>query len=349
MKRTLTEKLMFRFSLCMVVILILSAPLFYYILVGYYAEDMIEMSRMTGMSTEQFDLGRDTFVGLIIQIGVILALLGLAVFLVMRFIPARLWQPFNKTLEKIKQFRVEDDNVPVLPETDVREFASLNDTLAKIMTASSDSYKVQKEFTANASHELQTPIAVVQSQLDLLIQDINLTAEQAELAQNMSRELNHMSLLSRNLLLLAKINNGQFGKLDKVCLSAEIKEIVPSLEILADNLNISVQIEDDNVALYCNKVLLVSMVNNLVVNAVRHNKPNGEIHICVKNRSLTVSNSSDEPELDSRHVFNRFYHSSDTQKGNGLGLAIVKSICDYHSWHITYHYEPGEHFFAVTF
>ena len=98
-----------------------------------------------------------------------------------------------------------------------------------------------------------------------------------------------------------------------------------------------------------NRTLFESLVNNLVVNAIRHNRPEGEIKLRVTRRSLIISNTSSEPALDPRLLFNRFYRPSEKTKGNGLGLAIVKSICDYHGWQVAYHYEEGQHFFTVTF
>ena len=89
------------------------------------------------------------------------------------------------------------------------------------------------------------------------------------------------------------------------------------------------------------------MLTNLVVNAVRHNKPNGLIHIHLTPNELTVANTSDDPPLDPAHIFSRFYRTPHNQKSNGLGLAIVKSICDYHQWTITYHHTQALHQFTV--
>ena len=90
-------------------------------------------------------------------------------------------------------------------------------------------------------------------------------------------------------------------------------------------------------------------MNNLMVNAVRYNRPGGEIYLTVSGRKLTVSNTSDEPALDGRQVFNRFYRPSEKVKGNGLGLAIVRAICEYHGWAVGYRYEEDMHSFTVTF
>ena len=98
-----------------------------------------------------------------------------------------------------------------------------------------------------------------------------------------------------------------------------------------------------------NSSLLESMINNLIVNVVRHNKPEGEIAVTVTADRLTVSNTSDETALDKIMLFNRFYHPSEKVTGNGLGLAIVKAVCDYHDWEILYAYRHGHHEFTVVF
>jgi len=94
---------------------------------------------------------------------------------------------------------------------------------------------------------------------------------------------------------------------------------------------------------------LESLINNLVINAVRHNREDGEITITVKGRQLNVENTSDEAALNANLIFNRFYHPSEKTKGNGLGLAIVKAICDYHGWSIFYKYTDKRHVFTVVF
>lgn len=348
MEKSLFNLMTRRFAFWLVVILLASTPLFYFIVTNYYAEDLIEVAKLAGVPEEQLDLERDTVVGLLIQISFILVILGLTIFIVVRTIPVKLWKPFYTTLDILRKFKVEDGVVPEFPKTKVKEFSQLNNTLTQILTDSTHSYKVQKEFTENASHELQTPLAVVQNKLDLLLQDEDLTERQASLLQDIYHEVKRTSALSRNILLLAKLENNQFQLVEEVPLDEELHQVLPSLKMLSGDLAIDLQITNAP-TLRCQKMLLDCMVNNLVVNAVRHNHPGGDISIRVDEHSLTVSNTSDEPELDGEHIFNRFYRSSDTQKGNGLGLSIVKAICDYHHWKVGYFYSEGQHHFRVEF
>ncbi len=348
-ERTLASRLMMRFVACMVALTVLAIPVLYYITTRYYAEDLADLVRDYGIQNPDIDLEADTIEGLFIQFFSIIVILFIAVLVVMRYVPHRLWRPFRDILSTAKEFRVETGNVPHLRHTGTREFDELGDTLTSIMNDSVRSYQVQKEFTENASHELQTPIAIIQGRLDNLMQDESLTPTQAEAIQQIYQELRHMSRLSRNLLLLSKIENNQYNAHAMVNVCDKIRSILPSLESLAADITIKTRFEDTTLTVDCNETLLESMINNLVVNAVRHNTPKGVIYIEVKGKGLTIANPSDEPPLDAARIFSRFYRTKHNQKGNGLGLAIVKSICDYHHWRINYTYADGQHQFHVEF
>ena len=154
--------------------------------------------------------------------------------------------------------------------------------------------------------------------------------------------------MNRNLLLLAKIDNRQYEQMEDIELTGFIGEMLPSLEFLADDIAICKEFAGA-FSVWANRTLLECLVNNLVVNAVRHNRDGGEISISVGGNSLVVANTSDDPPLDGRLVFNRFYRPVNKPKGNGLGLAIVKAVCDYHGWTVEYAYKDGLHCFTVGF
>lgn len=349
----LATRLMTRFVVCMVALTVLAIPVLYFITTRYYAEDLADIITAYGIKNPDVDLEEDTMIGLFIQFFSIIAILFIAVLVVMRYVPQRLWRPFHDTLEAVKGFKVESGVVPKLKQSGTKEFDELNSTLTAIMANSVESYKVQKEFTENASHELQTPLAIVEGKLDNLIQDTDMTERQAAEIQQIYQEIRHMSRLSRNLLLLSKIENNQYGKMSHVNLCDEITSLLPNLESLAGGIAIRTDFKDKSLAVDCNETLLESVVNNLVVNAVRHNISSASgsdafIGITVGDNRLVVANSSDEPALDGGRVFSRFYRTKH-QKGNGLGLAIVKSICDYHHWRVSYRYDNGVHMFAIDF
>lgn len=348
-EKSLAHRLMMRFVVCMVVLMVLAIPLLYLITTHFYAEDLADLVRNYGIENPDIDLEEDTLEGVFIQFFAIIIILFLAVLVVMKYVPQRLWRPFRDTLWKARDFRVESGNIPPLPQSGTKEFDELNATLTSIMTESVRSYNVQKEFTENASHELQTPIAIVQGKLDNLLQDEALTERQSAEIQQIYQEIRYMSRLSRNLLLLSKIDNNQFRSFTSVNLCAKIQALLPNWESLASGLTIHTDLQDPNLTIDCNETLLEILLNNLVVNAVRHNKPDGFILISVADGHLVIANSSDEPPLDAGHIFSRFYRVTSNQKGNGLGLAIVQSICRYHHWQITYRHEGDNHVFDLFF
>lgn len=350
-KRSLLNKTLMYFILYTVVILLLAAPLFYILTKNFYAEDMLDIIEEVrkGNPIPKLDLEEDIMKGVMIQFGLISVILGISFVLIMRFISDRLWRPFDDTLDKIEHFRLETGTVPEFRNTMIKEFDRLNIALVRLVDNNLRSYKTQKEFTENASHELQTPIAILQGKLEVLLQQPDLTETQATVIQEMFTTLKRMAQLNRSLLLLARIDNRQYNAEETVDVVSEVKGLLPSLRLLAGRITILTDFQVDRLPLHCNRILLESLINNLVVNAVRHNQAGGKVFLTLSDNFLDVCNTSDEPPLDTDMIFNRFYRPSPKTKGNGLGLAIVKAICNYHHWNITYDYKNHCHHFTVRF
>ena len=351
-KRSLLDKALVQFVICTVILLLVATPLFYLLTKHFYAEDMIDIIEAVkqGEPIPSLDLEEDILQGIMLQYLLISGILGIAITLTMRFITSRLWKPFDATLQKAEQFRLENGQLPDLPDSDVKEFEQLNHTLLSLMQNNLNSYRVQKEFTENASHELQTPLAIIQSKLDLFLQQPELSKQQADIIQSLYQTTNRLTHLNRSLLLLAKIENNQYEQTEEIDLVAFIRKLLPQIESLTENLSLQTDFQTPRLAVKGNRTLLESLMNNLIVNAIRHNYPNGEIIISINEGSLTVSNTSpNESALDVRLIFNRFYRTSENIKGYGLGLAIVKAICEYHQWEIKYIYYNKLHHFRILF
>lgn len=349
-KRSLMYKSLTQFITCVGVLLLLATPLFYWLTKSFYAEDMIDIIEAVqrGESVPTLDLEEDILHGVMIQFALIVTVLSIAIVLMIRFISKRLWLPFDKTLQIIESFKLENGAVLVLPESDIEEFVRLNAVLNKLMIGNLNTYRAQKEFTENASHELQTPLAVFQSKLDILLQQPELTEKQAIIIQDLYQMNNRLSHLSRSLLLLAKMENRQFST-EQTGVVVVLNGLSHYFESLSNGLKLQTDFQTESLLINANRSLLESMVNNLVVNAVRHNKQDGMIILKLKANSLMILNTSDETALDDRLIFNRFYRPVEQIKGNGLGLSIVKAVCEYHGWNITYAYRNGLHSFTVTF
>ncbi len=262
----------------------------------------------------------------------------------------RLWKPFYNSLNEIENFNLEKGKVPEFKETTTTEFARLNNNLSKLMKENVASYQQQKEFTENASHELQTPLAVFQSQLDLLLQDDSLNEYQMRVMESLYDVSSRLTRLNKNLLLLSRIDNSQFKETITINFSQLLEHQLMYFKELASNNKITLSADIQNVLkIKANKVLLESLINNLISNAIRHNYSGGFIHIEVKHNIFQISNSGHKTALDKEKVFRRFSRTSEERKGNGLGLSIVNQICKLHSWDVRYDYNDKTHCFYVNF
>jgi signal transduction histidine kinase len=256
------------------------------------------------------------------------------------------WKPFRETLDQLKTFSLNNQTKIEFSKTDVSEFDELNQSLTKLIEHNVSVYKTQKEFTENASHELQTPLAILKNKLDILLQNQDLTEKQYQIAEEMNRALSRSSRINKNLLLLAKIDNKQFDSE-----TFHLNEVLnQSLEILQEHFeqkNISVKTEiSDNVTVNGNIGLTEVLINNLIINAIRHTSINGSISIKLNNSVFEVSNSGTE-KLNSDLLFKRFSRFSKDNNGSGLGLAIVQEICKSQNWTIDYRFENNNHIFSV--
>lgn len=351
--RSLLSKSLSQFALCTAVIFALTAPLFYLLTKHFYAEDMIDIVEAVehGQGIPPLDLEQDIMAGMMLQFLLIFLVVSLALFITMRFITRRLWQPFDETLCKAEQFSLAQDCLPQFASTDISEFVRLNRSLEQLMRKDQETFRIQKEFTENASHELQTPLAIVRSKLDLLMQE-RLTESQIRLVADLYALTTRMSHLNRNLLLLAKIDNAQYAATQEVDIVALLSESQPLYDALLGDTSLRVDDRRTNphTAVCANAVLLECLLKNLIVNAIRHSATGSEVHVIVEDKSLTVSNvAANDVPLDQSTLFRRFRSSDVRQKGNGLGLAIVKAICDLHHWTVEYQFEAGRHCFSVCF
>lgn len=266
-----------------------------------------------------------------------------------RRLSKKIWQPFQDTLQKLKSFQLNSQKQIEFQETDTIEFAELNATLDKLLQHSITTYKNQKEFTENASHELQTPLAVLKNKLDILLQSNDLTERQYHIAEEMNKALIRSSRINKNLLLLAKIENSQFDNSELIGFDTLVAQSMDGLEehFNEKNINIGSSIQPD-VEVKGNSSLTEVLINNLIINAIRHTSPGGAIRVALSKSGFEVRNSGGQA-LDTDLLFKRFSRMSADNSGSGLGLSIVQEICRLHGWQVTYSFENGEHIFSVKF
>lgn len=256
------------------------------------------------------------------------------------------WKPFRETLDQLKTFNLNKQTKIEFSKTDVSEFDELNQSLTKLIEHNVSVYKTQKEFTENASHELQTPLAILKNKLDILLQNQDLTEKQYQIAEEMNRALSRSSRINKNLLLLAKIENNQFEN-SEIHLDELLNQSMEILQEHFEQKNISVNTEiSDNVKVNGNIGLTEVLINNLIINAIRHTSINGSILIRLSQSEFEVSNSG-TGKLNGDLLFKRFSRFSKDNNGSGLGLAIVQEICKSQNWTIDYRFENNNHIFSV--
>ena len=316
----------------------------------YYTNIDIEGQPFLLMSRIPMIEAKDMVINLSFQYLIIFSVLLFSLTIVQRIISKKLWGTFYDSLRKIETFSLEQGTVPEFAETNITEFTRLNEMLSKLIKNNVIIYKQQKEFIENASHELQTPLAVFQSKLDILLQDSNLTESQSKTIQMLYNTSSRLSRLNKNLLLLAKIDNEQFKDLKVINFIETLDIQLGFLIELAENNGLHVSVHFNNaLTIHANTTLLESLINNLIVNAIKHNKPEGSIYITVDGNTFTVSNTGTDPELVQEKIFRRFSRTTEEKKGNGLGLAIVSQICKLHKWNIAYSFIENRHTFTVCF
>ncbi len=264
-------------------------------------------------------------------------------------ISRQLWKPFRNSLNKIRSAELQKMQAVHFEETHTQEFNELNASLNVMTGKIYTDYVNMKEFTENAAHDMQTPIAVVQSKLELLMQDSNLTDEQVQSVVQSTTALNRLSKLNQSLLLLAKIENNQYEAKEDINLTEIIKKHISLFNTFINDKKIRIEssfAEDFIIKLH--PLLADSLIANLLGNAIKYNYTNGEIGILTSQKSFSVSNTSQRSEIKPDKLFSRMNKDNNGDDlSTGLGLAIVKKIVDANQLTIDYTAKEGTHNFII--
>jgi len=271
------------------------------------------------------------------------------IYLFTRYFSIQLWQPFNQSLEKVEHYKVNDKLKIALSSENIVEFDRLNTALNTLMETNSYIYAGQKEFIENATHELQTPLAILQTKVDRLSQSENLTESQSKLLEEMNTTLHKMGSLNKNLLLLSRIENEQFNANDLTNWSVLLDDYLANFEHLITQKKLDVRsVIFPEVRLLCHNYLAEIMIRNLMTNAIKYTQERGKIDITLDEKSFCVSNEGSTP-LDASKLFVRFSKGISHDSGNGLGLAICSEIAKAAGWKLSYVHVDGRHCWRVGF
>jgi signal transduction histidine kinase len=276
-----------------------------------------------------------------------ISLTGLLIF-VNYFISKSIWVPFNKTLESLKNFDISKDASLTLTSTKIIEFRQLNKSLDRMAKKMRHDYINLKEFNENASHEIQTPLAIIKSKLELLIQSEGLDEEQMGMINSVYEAATRMSRLNQGLLLISKIDNNQFLHAEQVNLQKVVEKTLQHFEEIIDLKKIRIVLHLHAPACpFMNPVLSEILVSNLISNAIRHNIEEGEIRITMDSGGFEIVNTGHPLTIPPEELFRRFRKSDRTTDSVGLGLAIVKKIVLLYQFEIFYDVKENVHSMKV--
>lgn len=255
----------------------------------------------------------------------------------------RILKPFNDTLKTIQQFQLHQQEPIDIPETTTAEFKTLNNFLQKMTSRASGDYRALKEFSENASHELQTPIATMKAKIELLMES-PLNEQQAAMLTAMHDELERLSKINHSLTLLAKLEHYEIKTTAATNISKLIRDTIHTCSDLIEMKHISLQQQlQPDMSIAADAALLQLLVNNLLSNAIRHNIPDGSIYIELNTSFLLLKNTGLAPFVATDQLFARFKKGNTAVDSIGIGLAIVKKICDLYGYTIRYDYADGFH------
>lgn len=258
-------------------------------------------------------------------------------------------RPLYVLLHWLDNYQTGKRNAPLNNSTRITEFRKLNDAATRYAERTEQMFEQQKQFIGNASHEIQTPLAICRNRLEMLMEDESLSEEQLEELIKTHQTLEYITKLNKSLLLLTKIDNGQFTDTQPLTLNLLLKQYLQDYKEVYDYRHIATSIEERGTFdITMNESLAVALLTNLLKNAFVHNIDGGHIRIIITKDGITFRNTGADCPLDEKHIFERFYQGTKKEGSTGLGLAIAESICRLQHLSLRYYYEQEEHCFEIS-
>lgn len=258
-------------------------------------------------------------------------------------------RPLYRLIDWMDNYKLGGTNTKLENETDITEYQKLNEATRAHIQRSEEIYEEQKLFIGNASHEMQTPLAICNNRIEWLMDQTTLSEEQFKELVKTKQTLRHLVRLNKSLLFLTKIENRQFPEISSLSINKLIKEHLVDYKEIYSLKNIQVDlIEEGELKISMNENLAVSLFTNLLKNAFVHTPDNKLIEITVSTDRFTISNSAEQGSLDKNKLFKRFSQANKKEGSTGLGLVIAKSICTVYNVSINYDFKDHKHCFMLT-
>lgn len=296
-------------------------------------------------------LERDDMIEAILwYLGALFLLFLICTSIGIRLVLKGVFRPLHQLLDWLHSIRPGKEVPPLDNSTRIREFRELGDAAIDMGNRSYRAYEEQKQFIENASHELQTPLAIVRGKVELLAESETLTEQQMKELEAIYTTLGRAVKLNKSLLLLSRIENGQYAEMEDVSVEEILDNLLPDLLDIYEQRQVHLirKQGEHPFIIRCNHSLAQILISNLVKNSLLHNREGGELQILTTQSSLVIKNSGDAP-LDDERLFRRFYHGAEGKKDStGLGLAIARSIALSVSLELTYEWHDGMHCFFLV-
>ncbi len=285
---------------------------------------------------------------MILTMMALLALFLLFINVFNRYLSLRIWRPFYQTINEIRAFNFNKASVLTPPSTDIDEFAILHKAISEMTTRAVRDYQSLRQFTENASHEIQTPLAIIRSKIELLIQREHFSKEERKYIQDIQESATRLSKLNESLLLLTRIENRQFNQAVEVDIRQLVEKKIKQFEPFLSSMNIDINKRLKDVVVSIDPSLAEILLNNLLGNAIKHNVQSGRIEILLDDGRLRIRNTG-KILIQPDRIFERFKKDDASASSLGLGLAIVEQICMVYGYEISYEYNDPWHELTVFF
>lgn len=291
-------------------------------------------------------LERDDLIAAIFKylVALYIALLCCIIFST-RLILKSVFHPLDRLLEWLENVSPGHPAPYLNPDCRIREFRTLNRAALEMHERAEKAYREQKEFIENASHELQTPLAVINGKLELLAEHENLDEEELKNIDDMFRSLHRAIQLNKSLLLLSRIQNRQFEEVTEVDMNPHVRKILELLSDLYEEKELDYHLSDtEDCRIRMNESLAHTLLTNLIKNAIIHSPDHGRVDIVIHSARIEIINDGNQA-LDKQQIFKRFYKGNAGQKeSTGLGLSIAQSIANLYHIKLTYYHDGRHHF-----
>lgn len=269
--------------------------------------------------------------------------------IILSFILESITKPLKSTIKKLKEINLTEEEIDFGKST-IREYNELIKELDEYSSLTKEQYMYQRQYSENLSHELLTPLAVIRTKTELILQNPNLRESDLVSLDRILQTVSRLSKVNQALILLSKIDNNQFMDEEELDLKEVINDSLENFEDQIRKRQLTVRMDlGENVTLKSNSNLLHILIMNLIKNSVFHNVENGTIQINLNNNSLIIRNTGVEANIDTDEFFQRFISQKKTTNSIGLGLAIVKQICTFLEYDIVYHNQGIHHEVVLTY